>query len=472
MPSMRAFNRPGGLILVGLLCFTAVDGRSQSPSGWTPAERGLALAALRRAGEAHDAADTAMSDDLLAASLVRHARTELGQRLRPSAVDRYWAIEPPRRDVAAELAAARRDGRLAAWLADLSPPAPAYGALEAGACRYRTFIGKGGWAPLPKGAAFGPGARGPAVKALRLRLAAEGYDVGGQADSAVFDSALRAGVAAFQRTHDLPETGRIDAATRAALNVPAENRLLQIEANLERWRWLPHTLPADRLEVDVAGQVAALYADAAPVLEMKVIVGNPRHRTPMFASHLTSVVFDPPWNVPTDIAQHEILPKAAKDPGYLAREDFIWTGGRLQQRAGPKSSLGLIKFDLPSPFGVYLHDTPAKSLFARRARALSHGCMRLEKPQALATALLAPQGWSPELVSAAMAAGQTQAVPLKRTLPLYVVYWTVAVGADNAPLFRPDVYGWDRKLTNALFGAEAAAGPNPGATECRDAKSN
>ncbi len=468
----RILNWLGGLILVGLLSFAAVAARAEAPAPWTAMERSLAFQALRQAGQLHDIPDTTISDDRLAAVLVGHAKAELGQRLRPSAVDREWAIEAPRRDVAAELAAARRDGRLAAWLADLPPPARAYGALESLASRYRTLVDHGGWARLPKGAAFGPGDRGAAVTALRVRLTAEGYGAAAAADPTLFDPPLQVAVAAFQRAHDLPDNGRIDAPTRLALDVPAEDRLQQIEANLERWRWLPHALPADRLEVDVAGESAVLFADAAPVLDMKVIVGSPGHRTPMFASHLTAIVFDPPWNVPEDIVQHEILPKAARDPGYLAREDFIWIEGRLQQRAGPKSSLGLIKFDLPSPFGVYLHDTPAKSLFARRARALSHGCMRLEKPQALATALLAPQGWSPEMVSAAMAAGQTRTVPLQRTMPLYVVYWTVTVGADGAPVFRRDIYGWDRRLANALAGTAIAKGPAPAATECRGAKTN
>ena len=175
----------------------------------------------------------------------------------------------------------------------------------------------------------------------------------------------------------------------------------------------------------------------------------------MFISRLTGVVFDPPWNVPSDIAEAEILPKAAKDPGYLARNDFVWTGGRLQQLPGPKNSLGDIKFDLPSPFGVYLHDTPARSLFARPVRDLSHGCMRLEKPQALAEALLTPQGWTVEAITQAMAAGHTQATALHKPLPLYVLYWTVVAQPGGQPLFRTDIYGWDRKLTEALAGAAA-----------------
>jgi murein L,D-transpeptidase YcbB/YkuD len=161
-------------------------------------------------------------------------------------------------------------------------------------------------------------------------------------------------------------------------------------------------------------------------------------------------VFNPPWNVPNSIAQAEILPKAAKDRGYLARNDFTYVDGHLQQRAGPKSALGLLKFDLNSPFGVYLHDTPSKSAFARRVRALSHGCVRLEKPRDLAKLLLGEQGWSPDRVEAAIASGKTQTVALQTTTPLYVLYWTTPVGKSGRVRFRSDVYGWDRKLAGAL----------------------
>jgi murein L,D-transpeptidase YcbB/YkuD len=452
MASIRAYNWLAGFILAGVLAF-APAAHAQPLGPWAPFERGVALHSLHDAGELANAPDATVTDEALSTILMRLAQVEMGQRLRPSAVDRLWAIEPVWRDIATELAAARKAGRLEAWLADLSPPEPGYRALLALAQRYRRIAGKGGWPALPKGPALRPGDRSVVVPALRSRLAAEGYGDAAARDVGVLDPPLRHELIAFQRAHSLPQTGGLDAATRAALDVPAQTRLAQIEANLERWRWLPHTLPADRLELDVAGQSAVLFDDGAPVLEMKVIVGDPRHRTPMFVSRLTSVVFDPPWNVPSDIAKAEILPKAAKDPGYLARNDFVWVDDRLQQLPGPKNALGDIKFDLPSPFGVYLHDTPARSLFARSSRALSHGCMRLEKPQALAEALLTHQGWTPQAIAEAVAAGHTQVTPLRQSLPLYVLYWTVVVQPDGEPQFRPDIYGWDRKLSEALAGA-------------------
>ncbi len=467
MFSVVAHHRLGGFLLAGVVVFGPIVSRAQTPAAWTPFERSIALRSLRDAGDLEGVPDVTLTDPALSEALLRRARIELGQRIRPSAVDRFWAIEPPRREVATELAEARRDGRLTDWLASLSPPASAYRALTVVAKRYRQIVARGGWAKLPNSQVLGIGNRGVAVQALRRRLLAEDYNGGTGRDPSDFDAVLKDALVAFQRTHGLPRTGRLDAATRAALDVPARDRLDQITANLERWRWLPHTLPDDRLELDVAGQAAVLFADGAPTLDMKVIVGDPRHPTPMFVSHLTAVVFDPPWNVPRDIAKAEILPKASKDPGYLVRNNFVWADGRLQQLPGPKNALGDIKFDLPSPFGVYLHDTPARSLFARPARALSHGCMRLEKPQALAEALLTPQGWTPQAIALAVAAGHTRTTMLQRTLPLYVVYWTVIVQSDGETQFRPDIYGWDRKLTQALASApaESASTPTP-VTDC------
>ncbi|MGZ6015030.1 MAG: L,D-transpeptidase family protein, partial [Phenylobacterium sp.] len=456
-----------GVLMAGLLDAPPLHAATPSET-WTAAERGAALATLHGGGELLDVPDTAVTDAALEAAVVRHATVELGQRLRPSAVDRVWALDPARIDVPAALTLARQAGRLPAWLDTLSPPFAAYRDLESLRRHYQQIVAAGGWKALPPGPAAQAGARSPLVTALRTRLELEGYATSGT-DPALFDAGLQRALADFQTAHDLTDTARLDAATRAALDIPATTRLAAIEANLERWRWLPHVLPPSRIELDVAGAEAVVFEAGAPVLQMRAIVGDPRHRTPIFASRLTAVVFAPPWNVPKDIADEEILPKAARDPGYLARNDFDLVDGRVVQRPGPKNALGNVKFDLPSPFGVYLHDTPARTLFARRTRTLSHGCMRLEKPQALAEHLLTPQGWTPDAVAAAMAAGQTQAVSLKQPLPLFVVYWTVTTEPGGRGHFRPDPYGWDRALTEALARASEtriASAATPPATEC------
>lgn len=427
------------------------------------AEREAVVRTLAEAGLSPAGRD----DEALLAALRRHAEVELGQRLRPRAVVDEWALQPARRDVARELQAAREAGRLEAWLAELSPSAPEYRALRAARTRYAALTAQG-WSALPAGPKLKAGDRGEAVVRLRARLAAEGYDPGAGSDPLLFDAGVRAALEDFQGRHGLEVDGVLGSATRAALDVPAATRLAQIDANLERRRWPPHDLPADRLEVDTGGATATLFEGGRPKLTMRVIVGDPKHPTPMFASRLEAVVFNPPWRVPGSIATKEILPRARRDPGYLARNNFTWVDGQLVQRPGPKNSLGVVKFDLPSPFGVYLHDTPGKAAFARADRALSHGCMRLEKPRELAALLLAPQGGSAESVEAAIAAGVTRRVELKTVVPLYVFHWTAVADDGGQVNFRRDVYGWDRKLAAALGGAPKTAAASGGATDCAE----
>jgi len=446
----------------------ALASNAVSPS-LTPGERTLMAAVLQGSEERTAAPTEALSDSDLEASLMRHATVELGLRVRPSDVDPLWAIMPPQRQVAAEFAQARNTGRLEAWLQSLAPESAGYRALVAAGCRYQQIVDNGGWSRRPTTLDLRLGATGRAVADLRVRLAVEGYlvDVGEAAE--VFDVPLRDAVATFQRHHDLEADGVVGRETREALNVTAEQRLAQIEANLERWRWV-RSLPPDRLEVNVAAAEAVLYADDAPKLTMRTIVGDLRHHTPMFTSRLASVVINPPWNVPASIAANELWPKEAAQPGYLARNGFSTVNGALRQAPGPRNSLGRLKFDFPSPFGVYLHDTPGRDAFARSNRALSHGCIRLEKPRELAVAL-APS-WTADEIDAAIDSGQTQRVHLDGRLPLFVLYWTVAPQDDGSLQFHPDRYGWDAELVTALARRPAGSARRAFAdTDCTAAKS-
>lgn len=408
-------------------------------------------------------AGPALADDK---AILDRATLEAGLRLRPTSVDPLWGLQPQRRDLAAELEAARAAGRVEAWLADLAPADPRYAALLAARARYAELVAASGWSPLPAGPVLRPDDSHPTILDLRRRLAAEGYGPVEPLDDPRLDAQLRAVLIQFQTLHGLEPDGVVGPATRAALDIPAAVRLAQIDANLERWRWTPWVLPADRLEVDVGTAQATLFEAGAAVLTMRVVVGDLKHKTPMFASQLESVVINPPWNVPASIASAEILPKAARDPGYLARNGFRFVDGRLQQRPGPGNSLGRLKFDLPSPYGVYLHDTPGRSAFARRTRTLSHGCMRLEAPRDLAARLLGPQGWTLARIDAAIAKVTTQRVDLTTHLPLFVIYRTAFVDAAGLNLW-PDPYGWDAALARALDGMTVAE-ITPGATECAE----
>ena len=387
------------------------------------------------------------SREALEDAVVRYAEAEHGQRLRPGQWPAEWAIRPAPYDARAGLRAAEAEGRLTAWLAELPPADPAYAALVSAYARYRALADDGGWAPLSD--PVKPGADGPAVAALRERLAAEDPGV---SPGTAWDGSLDAAVRRAQARHGLAQDGVVGRATLAALNVSAAARAEQIAANLERRRWMPRNPPARRVALNIADASLELIEPGQAPLSMRVVVGRPTKRTPMFEDKIKAVVLNPPWIVPDNIAAKEIWPKIRKDPAYKDREGFVVRpDGHLEQKPGPRCALGAIKFDLSNPFGVYLHDTPARSLFAQPNRALSHGCMRVEQPNALAKRLLAGDPrWTPDKIDLAILAGTTVRIELKAPVPVSVAYWTAFVDPDGTLEFRPDVYGWDRALQERL----------------------
>jgi murein L,D-transpeptidase YcbB/YkuD len=272
----------------------------------------------------------------------------------------------------------------------------------------------------------------------------------------MFDSALDEAVKRFQIRHGLDATGVVDRPTLTALNVSAEARVDQIIANMERWRWAPTVMPTDRVQVNIAAAILTLFRGDAPVLSMRAVAGRVTDHTPMLQSMIHNIVFNPPWNVPASIAAKELWPKEAADPGYLAREDYVIIhtadgGERLQQRAGPKSALGQIKFDFDNPYGVYLHDTPTHSTFGKESRLVSHGCVRLDQPKALALMLLRDDpAWTSEAIEEKIAAGETKWVALRHPTAVLIFYWTAFAGPDGVMNFRNDVYGWDKEVLQRI----------------------
>lgn len=401
----------------------------------------------------------ASAEAQLAAAAIAYARAQHGGRLPIAAFRSEWAIRPAAFDAATSFRSAAEQGRLADWIAALPPPDPRYGRLVAAYDRYRGLAAQGGWPVLAASPALKAGATGQRVATLRQRLAIEdpaapaaSPDEAAQPGADVYDAALAAAVTRAQARYGLEPDGVAGPKTLAALNLPADQRLAQIRANLERWRWVPRDLPAYRVELNIADASLVLHDPGAADLAMRAIVGRPANRTPMFEDQISAVVLNPPWNVPAKIAAQEIWPKIRRDPGYMARQGFVVRqGGGLQQRPGPDCALGVIKFDLSNPFGVYLHDTPARSLFAGDARALSHGCMRLEKPAALAKRLLANDpAWTSLRIELALATGKTVRAPVDPPVPLFVFYWTVFVDDQGQTQFRSDLYHWDAALLDLL----------------------
>lgn len=243
--------------------------------------------------------------------------------------------------------------------------------------------------------------------------------------------------------------GKSDTGKKAAGNDPS-TRWQAIEVNLERERWLPRRLPADRILVNAASQQLVMYRDDRPVFSTRVIVGMDErpNQSPEFQVAIDAIWFNPPWSIPRDIAENEILPLAKNDPEYLAKHNLVvLPDGILQQKAGPYSGLGYLMFDMNNKFDVYLHDTPGRDLFRRDNRRISHGCIRVENPRELA-ALVMQQ--SREEIDQAIATGDTNRTKVPKPVPVFVTYETAFADADGKLQFRPDIYSRDAEIWQSL----------------------
>lgn len=419
-------------------------------------------------------------DVLLTTTFLTLADHLASGRVHPEKLRIDWYTKPRNVDLDAVLdAAVKKDGgdgsALRPALAALIPPGPGYTRLRQEHARLLTLAAKGGWPSVPEGAELAPGATGSAVGLLRARLAASGDLPGGQAGSdgqagGSFDSSLEAAVKRFQTRHGLEATGKVDKATLAALNVPAEERARQAALNLERWRWMPTDLGERYLVVNVPEFELEVIEGGRETFRMRVIVGKEQSKTPVFSDRMTFLELNPYWNVPASILREEIVPGLAKDSGYLAERNMEvvtadgtpaggdWSGLgapgsslRVRQRPGPQNSLGRIKFMFPNEFDVYLHDTPTDQLFNRAERDFSHGCIRVERPVDLAAFLMRDDPkWTREAVLTALATQETRRVDLPKPLPVHIVYWTAWVEEDGVLHFRDDVYGHDTALAEAL----------------------
>lgn len=400
--------------------------------------------------KARDADARAAAQQRLVAEIVAYARAEHGFAIPKAAMDKNWGLRPASYDAAGEFNAALAQNRLPQWLASLAPQDPQYQQLKAGYLTYLKVAQSGGWPVVPDGPDLKPGSRDPRVAILRQRLAFEDASIAKGDQNTRYDSVLAQAVQKFQQRHGQHTTGVVDAPTLAALNVPAMARAAQIRANLERRRWAPRDEPATRIEVNSAGQTFDLWIDGQPAMHMLTAAGKPGDETPILASKIHTVVFNPTWNVPTEIAQNELLPKGSE---YLQAHNFTQEGDKLVQQPGPDNALGRVKFLFDNPYAVYLHDTPSKAAFDQAQRSVSHGCVRLEKALDLARLLLNRiDGWDPSKVDEALASRDTQSVALKQPVPVRIYYWTAWIAGDHVS-FRDDIYGWDEETLQKLDAA-------------------
>ena len=248
----------------------------------------------------------------------------------------------------------------------------------------------------------------------------------------------------------LRKTLQSDRLAASAGDRAATSHLREIDVNLERQRWLPRRLPADRVWVNAANARLVLYLANRPGLTSRVIVGQSvrRNQSPEFRVDIDGVLYNPPWTIPEDIAANEIMPKVRSDPDYLARHHMVrLADGMLQQLPGPNAGLGLLMFEMDNRYGVYLHDTPNKVLFTRDDRRISHGCIRVQSSRELAALLMQqPIGE----INQAIATGSTTRVNLPAAVPVFIVYETAFADTDGNLEFWPDVYDRDAEIWRHL----------------------
>ncbi len=301
------------------------------------------------------------------------------------------------------------------------------------------------------------------------------------ADSDLYSSSLVTAVKRFQTRHGLEPDGRLGKGTLAQLNTPLSFRVRQLELALERWRRLAYDPSRPAIVLNIPEfRLRAFGAGHQPALEMKIVIGRARKlKTPILSSEIDTVIFRPYWNVPLSIQRNELVGDIQRDPSYISKNNFdlvtpqdavvaedtdshkmlaqLRSGKlRLRQRPGPKNALGLVKFVFPNEYDVYMHDTPAKSLFARARRDFSHGCIRLEKAEDFAEWVLREEsGWPRDRIVAAMQGTESFSLKLKHPIPVVTMYVTAVVLENGEVHFFEDIYGQDAALEKEL----SEAGP-------------
>jgi L,D-transpeptidase YcbB len=302
------------------------------------------------------------------------------------------------------------------------------------------------------------GAHSPEITLIKQYLAKTG-DMPAGDTSAVFNDTLAQGITSIQQRFGMKPTGTLSKELIAAMNVPVRDRIEQLLINLGRMRWMPSQPNGTLIVVNIPEFTLHVLENGKKEFDMNVVVGKEGHSTMQFTGTMNQVVFAPYWNVPPNIVTKEIMPEIEKDAHYLEKNDMEDQGDKdgdgindIRQLPGEKNALGKVKFLFPNSFDIYLHDTPAKSLFSKDKRAFSHGCIRLADAKKMAEYLLRNDpDWDAAKIDEAMNTKEQKIVKLKNKAEVFITYYTAWVDEEGRLNFRDDVYGHDKKVKGQLF---------------------
>jgi len=372
----------------------------------------------------------------------------------PKKLHEVYTIPRSKTDVRAGLQQALHDGNVAEWLNSLAPQTDEYKALSQAFLRYIKLADQPNQQPIPADKPIKPGARDPRIPAIVSVLRAGGYlpdEQQGASNSVSYTPALVAAVKQYQADSGTKPDGVLGKETIGALGSGPGYRARQLAVAMERLRWLQRDPPNTRIDVNTAASFLDYWRDGQHVDHRKVINGEGDKPTPQLQAPIVRLVANPTWNIPDGIAAKELATKSA---GWLASNGYVQKDGKWIQQSGPKNSLGLVKFDMADDEAIYLHDTPAKAVFALPDRHRSHGCVRVENAVQFATSLAQQEGILDKFQQA-MAKDDEAFLKLPNEIPVRLLYQT-AFWDGSRIQFRPDVYGWDENIAKAL---ELAPGP-------------
>jgi murein L,D-transpeptidase YcbB/YkuD len=476
------FNDDGPLPQVDALVSTI---REANREGLRPDEYNLGtiedkLREVRQAQEMNTMLDPSklISLDLLLTEVfLTYGSHLLDGRINPEKIEAAWYPNRYEVDLVLLLQTAIESNTIEKTLLSLIPQDQMYTRMQKALARYRKISARGGWNSVPDGLKLKKGDSGARVQALRARLITEGYvDPILSNNINIFDDKLEQAVSKYQYNHGLKADGVVGRDTLASLNIPVDERVRQIELNMERLRWLPRDLGKRHVFINIPNFELDFVENDKTIITMRAVVGKYSNPSPILSSEINHIVINPSWHVPPSIATSEILPLLRKDPSYLAKnnikvykivdgnrreinpETVDWTqvseknfNYKFRQRPGSKNVLGRVKFIFPNPFDVYLHDTSSPELFIRTTRTFSHGCLRVEKPIELAEFLLqSDPEWTPDNIVSAINKRGEKTVWLIEPIPIHIAYLTAWVDDDGSIQFRNDIYGLDKVLDEAM----------------------
>ena len=426
-----------------------------------------------------DSINFAKFDVFMTDAIITAAGHLISGKVNPESLKRQWEVKTESykkvfKNPSKVLQSALDNEKIPEILNSLKPSHYMYTGLKNALAEYRGYKEKGNWDSIASGKTIKLGDKSERVLDVRSRLLAshemQNYSA---VNDTVYDSILKVNMKVFQKKYGIEVDGNIGKQTLYELNIPLDYRIEQIKANMERARWVLYQIEKKFIAVNIAGFELYFVEDEKEILTSRVIVGKSHTMSPIFKGIMQYVVINPTWTVPRSLYPGYIK-KLQNNPEYFAQKNMevITSSGEyvpitgkdwseytihnfpymIRQKAGPNNALGYIKCMFPNKHSVYIHDTPARSLFSKDKRAFSHGCIRTQKIRDVALLLLEPnkEGWTTEKIDQIIESRKTTTIRLKEKVPILILYWTAGIGFNKNFYFKPDVYNRDRVLIDAL----------------------